>query len=294
MLLALLLNLFLGATYFATKKALAGLPELTLVVVRTGVALACLVPLAGAPNLREIFRAGKPAWRRLLAMGGLGYALPLALGNYGVAFSSASRASLLIGTEPICVAVFGALLLGESLSMLRLAALAAGLAGATTVVSNGIPFRGIADTSRLAGDLLLIAHGAAWSIYTIAGKSLLGRFPPLAITTASLAVALPLLLPLAAFELPHLERGPALLPSLGWAVALGLLASALGTVLWNQALAQMDASTLAGFVFLQPVAGVLLGHYALGEELRPEAVVGGALVLAGVYLLAFEARRRGA
>jgi len=293
-LLALLLNLFLGATYFATKKALAGLPELTLVVVRTGVALACLVPLAGAPNLREIFRAGKPAWRRLLAMGGLGYALPLALGNYGVAFSSASRASLLIGTEPICVAVFGALLLGESLSMLRLAALAAGLAGATTVVSNGIPFRGIADTSRLAGDLLLIAHGAAWSIYTIAGKSLLGRFPPLAITTASLAVALPLLLPLAAFELPHLERGPALLPSLGWAVALGLLASALGTVLWNQALAQMDASTLAGFVFLQPVAGVLLGHYALGEELRPEAVVGGALVLAGVYLLAFEARRRGA
>lgn len=262
-------------------------------VVRTAVALASLLPLAGAANLREIFRAGKPAWRRLLAMGGLGYALPLALGNYGVAFSNASRASLLIGTEPICVAVFGTLLLGESLSRLRLAALATGLAGATTVVSNGIPFRGTADTSHLAGDLLLIAHGAAWSIYTIAGKSLLGRFPPLAITAASLAVALPLLLPLAAFELPHLERGPALLPALGWAVALGLFASALGAVLWNQALAQMDASTLAGFVFLQPVAGVLLGHYALGEELRPEAVVGGALVLAGVYLLAFEAHRRG-
>ncbi len=291
--LALLLNLFLGATYFATKKALQGLPELTLVVVRTGVALACLVPLAGAPSLRQIFRAGKPAWLRLLAMGGLGYALPLALGNYGVALSSASRASLLIGTEPICVAAFGTLLLGEHLSALRLGALAAGLAGATAVVSNGIPFRGMPENSHLAGDLLLIAHGAAWSIYTIAGKSLLGRFPPLAITAASLAVALPLLLPFAAFELPYPARAATLLPALSWAVALGLFASALGTVLWNQALSQMDASTLAGFVFLQPVAGVLLGHYALGEELRSGAIVGGALVLAGVYLLAFEARRRG-
>jgi drug/metabolite transporter (DMT)-like permease len=291
-LLALFLNLFLGATYFATKKALAGLPELSLVVVRTGVALAFLTPLAGTASLRQIFRAGKPAWLRLLAMGGLGYALPLALGNYGVAFSSASHASLLIGTEPICVAVFGALLIGERLSALRLLALGAGLVGATAVVSNGIPARGGEDTAQLTGDLLLIAHGAAWSIYTIAGKSLLGRFPPLAVTTASLAVALPLLLPLATLELPHLERGPALLPALAWAVALGLFASALGTVLWNQALAQMDASTLAGFVFLQPLAGVLLGHYALGEELRAAAVAGGVLVLAGVYLLAFEAQRR--
>jgi drug/metabolite transporter (DMT)-like permease len=291
-LLALFLNLFLGATYFATKKALQGLPELTVVVVRTGVALACLVPLAGAPSLRQIFRAGKPARLRLLAMGGLGYALPLALGNYGVALSSASRASLLIGTEPICVAAFGTLLLGERLSALRLGALGAGLAGATAVVSNGIPFRGMPENSHLAGDLLLIAHGAAWSIYTIAGKSLLGRFPPLAITAASLAVALPLLLPFAAFELPYAAPAATLLPALGWAVGLGLFASALGTVLWNQALSQMDASTLAGFVFLQPVAGVLLGHYALGEELRPGAVMGGALVLAGVYLLAFEARRR--
>jgi len=288
---ALLLNLGLGATYFATKKALAGLPELTIVVVRTAVALACLVPLAGAPSLRQIFGAGKSAWLRLIAMGGAGYALPLVLGNYGVALSSASRASLLIGTEPLCVALFAALLLRERLSGLRLLALFVGLAGATTVVSNGIPFQGAPDTSYRAGDLLLIAHGAAWSIYTIAGKSLLGRFPPLATTAASLAVALPLLVPVALFELPHLKTGPALLPALGWAVALGLFASALGTVLWNQVLVQMDASTLAGFVFLQPLAGVLLGHYALGEELRPQAVAGGALVFAGVYLLAFEARQ---
>jgi drug/metabolite transporter (DMT)-like permease len=289
---ALLLNLGLGASYFATKKALAGLPELTIVVVRTAVALACLVPLAGVPSLRQILGAGKPVWLRLIAMGGAGYALPLVLGNYGVALSNASRASLLIGTEPLCVALFAALLLRERLSGLRLLALCAGLAGATTVVSNGLPFRGAPDTSYRAGDLLLIAHGAAWSIYTIAGKSLLGRFPPLATTAASLAVALPLLVPFALFEFPHLERGPALLPALGWAVALGLFASALGTVLWNQVLVQMDASTLAGFVFLQPLTGVLLAHYALGEELRPQAVAGGALVFAGVYLLAFEARQR--
>ncbi len=250
-----------------------------------------MAPLAGAASLREIARAGPRAWGTLLAMGGLGLALPVALGNYGVALSSASNASLLVGVEPICIVLFGALVLGERLTRLRGSALALGVAGATMVVANGIPFVGAPYTPHLAGDLLLVAHGAAWAIYTLAGKPLVGRFPALAVTAGALTVALPLLLPLAALELPSIDTGPTLWPALGWAVGLGVFASGLGTLGWNLALARMDASTLAGFVFLQPLAGVLLGHYVLGEPISSWALAGGALVLAGVYALAWEARR---
>ena len=291
MLFALVLNLCLGASYFGTKKALEGLPELTIVFLRTAVAVALVAPLAGAAPLREMVRAGPRTWATLVAMGGLGLALPIALGNYGVALSSASNASLLVGVEPICITLFGALVLGERLTRMRAIALALGVAGATTVVSNGIPFVGAGYTPHLAGDLLLVAHGAAWAIYTIAGKPLVGRFPALPVTAGALIVALPLLLPLAALELPRIATGPTLGPALAWAIGLGVFASGLGTLGWNLALARMDASTLAGFVFLQPLAGVLLGYSALGEPLSSSALAGGALVLAGVYALMWDAQR---
>jgi drug/metabolite transporter (DMT)-like permease len=104
-------------------------------------------------------------------------------------------------------------------------------------------------------------------------------------------VALPCLLPLAVGETLVATRAPTrLLPALVAAVALGLVVSALMTVLWNTALRAMDASRLAGFIFLQPLAGVLLARVALGEPLSPSALVGGALILGGVLLLAREER----
>jgi drug/metabolite transporter (DMT)-like permease len=291
--LAFGLNLALGATYFGTKRALEGLPELSVVALRTIVAAFVLVPLTGLGPLRTLFGGGRETWLPLLAMGIGGYALPLALGSYGVAWSSATNAALLIGVEPISVMILGALVLGERLAPLRSVAIGLGLVGATTIVANGIPFLGTRYAPHLLGDLVLVAHGAAWAIYTIAAKGLVGRHPSLVVTTAAIVVALPLLVALAALELPAIRLGPTLLPALAWAAALGLFASALGTLLWNRALEQMDASTLAGFVFLQPVAGVLLGTLVLGERTSPWALLGGALVFAGVYALVSAERRRG-
>lgn len=290
--LAFGLNLALGATYFGTKHALEGLPEMTVVAVRTLVAAAVLVPLAGLPALRALFAGGRATWIPLLTMGLGGYALPIALGNYGIRHSSATNAALLIGVEPIAVMLLGALVLRERLSGLRGVALGLGLAGATTIVANGIPLVTARYSPHLAGDLLLVASGVAWAVYSIAGKWLLDRHSSLDVTTGAIVVALPALLPLAALELPQLEVGPKLGPALAWAAGVGLFASALGTLLWNRALESMDASTLAGFVFLQPVTGVLLGVLALGETASAYALAGGALVFAGVYALVADERRR--
>jgi len=290
--LAFGLNLALGATFFGTKHALDGLPEMTVVAVRTVVAAALLVPLAGLPALRALFAGGRGTWLPLVTMGVGGYALPIALGNYGIRHSSATNAALLIGVEPIAVMLLGALVLRERLSPLRLLALGLGLAGATTIVANGIPFVTARYSPHLAGDLLLVASGIAWAIYSIAGKRLLERHSSLDVTTGAIVVALAALLPLAALELPQLALGPKLGPALAWAAGVGLLASGLGTLLWNRALESMDASTLAGFVFLQPVTGVLLGVLALGETASAYALAGGALVFAGVYALVADERRR--
>jgi drug/metabolite transporter (DMT)-like permease len=49
---------------------------------------------------------------------------------------------------------------------------------------------------------------------------------------------------------------------------------------------------MAGFIFLQPLAGVVFAVVVLGEPVTVYALLGGALVLAGAYLLALEERLR--
>jgi drug/metabolite transporter (DMT)-like permease len=287
---AIVANVLGGTSYALTKVALAGLTETTIVVVRTLVALAVLVPLAGPP-LEALLRAGGATRARLVAMGAAGYALPLVLASYGIRHSTATNASLLIGVEPLGIAFLGALVLGERIGRARVLAFALGIVGATVLVVDGIPLLTLTYAPHPVGDLLLIAAGLAWAPYTIAGKQLLARHDPIAVSAASLVVALLCLLPVAAVEEARAVWEPASIPTaLAAAAVLGLVVSAGMTVLWNAALRSMDASRLAGFVFLQPLAGVALGALVLGEAVGRYALLGGALVLAAVYLLIVEER----
>ncbi len=289
-LVAVIANLIGGTSQVATKIALSGLSETTLVVVRTLVALAVLVP-ASRGRLATMLRASGQDRRHLLAMGVLGYAIPLIIGSYGLRRSTAANAALLIGVEPLSVVVLGTLVLGESLSRLRVLALVLGLVGTTVVVTNGIPFVSGGYTPHAVGDLLLVVHGAAWGIYTIAAKRLLERHDALAVSTASLLVALPVLVPVAALEARTFAWDAVRLPpSLAAAVLLGLVVSAGMTVLWNTALRHLEASRMAGFIFLQPLAGTALAIVALGEPVTFYALAGGVLILAGVYVVTVEER----
>jgi drug/metabolite transporter (DMT)-like permease len=287
---AIVANLVGGTSYVGTKIALAGLSETMVVVVRTVVALAVLLPVVGS-GIGALLRATGSDRRHLLAMGILGYALPLVLGSYGLRRSTATNAALLIGTEPLSVVLLGALVLGEALGRLRILALLLGLVGATVIVANGIPFFGVRYAPHPVGDLLLVAHGVAWGVYTVAAKRLLERYQPLAVSAASLLVGLPFLSGLAALEAPTFAWDAAeIVPAVTAAVVLGLVVSAGMTVLWNVALRGLDASRMAGFIFLQPLSGVLFAMAVLGEPLTGYALVGGALVLAGAYVLAIEER----
>jgi drug/metabolite transporter (DMT)-like permease len=290
--IAVVANFVGGASYTMTKIALDGLTETTVIVVRTVVALLVLVPMSRG-HLAPLLRAGGGDRLRLVAMGVVGYALPLVLGSYGLRRSTATNAALLIGTEPLGVVLLSALFLGESLTRARITALALGIVGATALVTDGIPFVTVTYVAHPVGDLLLVAHGVAWAVYTVAAKGLLARYDPLGVSAASLLVALPFLLPPAAIEARAFAWDPArLAPSLAAAVALGLVVSAGMTFLWNRALRHLDASRMAGLIFLQPLTGMLLGILLLGEPVTTYAIAGSILILVGVFVVAHEERTK--
>jgi drug/metabolite transporter (DMT)-like permease len=123
----------------------------------------------------------------------------------------------------------------------------------------------------------------AWAVYTILGKGF-ASVPSLAVTAYGGVLGTLFLLPAAAYDLA--TRPPTHVSLATWLAILylGVGPSALNYLLWNRALRVLDASAVANFLNLVPLIGVASATIFLGEALLPTQLLGGALVLAGVWL----------
>jgi drug/metabolite transporter (DMT)-like permease len=279
-----LANVLGGVSYPAQKAALAGLPPAGVTWLRNAVAVLALVACVLARGRRNAIPWTRAENRRVLALGSVAFALPMWLGIVGVELASASNASILILLEPVTIVAIAWLVLGERIGALKLASLVLGLLGALAIVLEGAPLGDLLAGEHFAGNALLAVHGILWGCYTPLAKPLSERHDPIDLCLRATLVSLVLLLPVVAWEARVFEAGPELVPALAWTLALGLGVSFGGTVLWLAALRHIPATNVAGFVFLQPLAGVLVGVGWLGERLSPAVLAGSALIVAGVGL----------
>lgn len=281
-----------GATPAFTKLALEGLGPWSLVVTRQTLGTLLLLGLAALRpgGLRGVGgRRGGWSARELglvLLLSWAGFALPQVLNAIGLTLSSATNGALLSPLEPIGILLGGAIFLREHLTAPRVAAVVLGLAGATLIVLQGQTQAGVGD---LRGDSLMAVGHLAWAIYTLAAKPLLERHDPLFVAIlAGLFSPIPLL-PLAAGETLDVA---AAIPALGWVAALAFLSTALGTLAWNRGLQHVSAGTMAAFIFLQPLVGLAIGRFGLGEPVGSLGLFGAALIVVGVVVAATLGERK--
>jgi drug/metabolite transporter (DMT)-like permease len=276
-------NVIGGLSYPAQKAALAGLPPATVTVLRGIVALVPLMILVRArPTTRR--RWTRAELGRLFALGTLAYAAPMWLGIVGMERSSSANASILILLEPVTILVLAWLWLGERVGALKLAGVALGLVGALVIVLEEAELGELLASERFLGNALLALHGVLWGLHTPLAKPLSQRHDALRLCLGTTVVGVVALLPVAWLERGEWHAGPELVPALAWTVALGLFVSFGSVVLWLWSLRTIPASSVAGFVFIQPLAGVLAGVGLLGERLTPRALFGAALISVAVAL----------
>ena len=135
----------------------------------------------------------------------------------------------------------------------------------------------------LLGVLLMAATGTSWGLYSAYGKKfriafsytynsflILGAFGVIASLTVALS-GQPIFNNLT-FQ------------DLGLALYMGMVSTALSYVVWNATVKKVPAS-LGGLVQLAvPVLAPAMGIIFLGEQVTPALMLGGGLVLAGIYL----------
>lgn len=272
------LSLLWGGSFLFNELALAGLPALTVVWGRVG--LAALI-LWGVVRATGAALPPRRTWPALLVMGFLNNAVPFTLFVLAQGQITGALASVLNAMTPIFTVLVAHLATAdEKLTPVRGVGVALGFAGVLAMVLDG----GMSGT-RLA---LLACLGAAFS-YALA--SVWGRrfraagLPPLATAfgqvTASSALMLPVWL---AVDRPWALDWPGWEPVLAVA-GLASLSSALAYLIFFRILAQAGATAVSLVTFLIPISAAGLGWLVLGERLETRHLVGLALILAGLAVI---------
>jgi drug/metabolite transporter (DMT)-like permease len=269
-----------GSAFSVTKAATVEMPPVLIAFLRFALAAAILLPLALLRPRQSPPMAAR-YWITVAAMGLCGFTLFQAGSNIAQTYITATQAAIIQSIIPVLTAILAALVLRERLSGLRVAGIALSLVGVLVVVLVAAPSERAHDP--LLGGAIMLAAVGMWAIYTVLAKRLSGA-DLLHVTAYSTAFGALFLLPLAL-----LESGGRALPAisvLGWlSIAyLGILSSALASLLYNRSLAELEANQAATFINLVPIVGVAVAVLFLGEPLIGWQLVGGAVTLVGVWL----------
>jgi drug/metabolite transporter (DMT)-like permease len=278
--LLLVANVVYATAAVVSRIALDGMPPALLGFARLGIAALVLAPLVR----RERVPAGE-GWR-LAGMGVIGFTMAFALMNWGIVYSSATNAALLIIVEPLTMLLLGPAVLGERLTRREALGAALAVVGALIVVADGIPGVTRSLLPRWRGDVMLALSGVAYAVYSLLARPVLTPANAVAVTRRSIVWGALAMAPLVAVEWMAGARPVASLPALLGTVYLAVVITALGYVAWNWALARVEAARAAAFLTIQPVVGALLGAAVLGDPVSVYTGVGGLLIVAGLWLSA--------
>jgi len=215
----------------------------------------------------------------LLFAAGLAFAGDLAFWHSSIQLTSVANSTLLANLASIFVTLAAWVFLRQRPTALFLAGLAAALAGVVMLVKTSLAF----SATALAGDALGVVTAMFYAGYILAVKGLRDRGE----TTLRLMAVTSTLTALILLPIAH-ASGEQMLPHTpyGWIVLVGLalISHAAGQGLIAYALAHLPATFSSVGLLLQPVIAAFFAWVLLGEPLVTLQILGGAVVLAGIYL----------
>jgi drug/metabolite transporter (DMT)-like permease len=202
----------------------------------------------------------------------------------GLKTITASRASLIIASQPAFIALLSSWLFRERLDSLKIPGIMLSIAGAVTVISHGHPLT-IFSNSVGPGELFILGCVASWVAYSLIGKAAMKSLSPLLAVTWSCGIGAVCLLPFALAEGVFRNIGGFSLMAWLGILYLGFFGSALGFIWYYEGIKAIGPARAGIFINLVPVSAVVLAYLMLGETLDASLVAGAVLVISGVYLM---------
>jgi drug/metabolite transporter (DMT)-like permease len=274
----LLAVLFLGTNPVAVKVAVAEFPPLPFVAMRftlAGLLLLALVALLepgdGGPDRRDLLSL---AGVGLVGVGANNVAFTL-----GVSMTTASETALIYAAVPIWGILLGLALGLERPTPWGILGVCLAFLGVAVVV-----YGGLTGSTSLLGNVLVVVATVCWGSYAVLSLPLLRRYSPLVVASYTMLFgglgALPLALP-GFLDAEWAEASGRAWEALAYST---LLVAAFGFWAWQRSVSQVGANRVLIYQYLITLVGVAAGVLLLGESLTANKILGGAVILLGVYL----------
>ena len=213
-----------------------------------------------------------------------GIALFQALWFAGLLAANPANVAILTATLPVMIAVVAAAALGERLNRIQLAGVLVTLASALWIGVSG-------DLQQLArvrigrGELMILLANLSMAAYTVALKRWPTRLEPTPFMAAVATLGAAMLLPAAWLEGGFRSGAAPFVEHVAAIAYIGVFASALAYVMWNQSVLR-NGATLTGLVlYTQPAFALLFCRVFLDQPVLPYHWVGLALLAIGVALV---------
>ncbi len=274
--------LFWGGTFIAGRILADSIPPADAAFIRFALAAATLAVLArlidgrlGLPPKNQIFRL------LLLGLSGV-FAYNICFFT-GLKYIEAGRASLIIALNPMVITVGAVVFFGERLSPVQYSGLLISLIGALLVISNGDPALLLAGGFG-PGEAAILGCVIAWAAYSLIGRKVLTAMSPLSAVLYSALFGALMLFPATLIDGAASRPSSYLFDDWISLLFLGVFGTAIGFSLYYRAIKAIGSARSGVFINLVPLFSILLAWLILGETLRSSVLIGGAILLFGVYL----------
>jgi drug/metabolite transporter (DMT)-like permease len=280
-----------AGNFIVVKDAITLLPPVAFTFLRytlAAVTLLCILRWT-----EGAIRLPRPETLRILLLGGLGFGIYQILWTVGLQTISAGDSSLIIAATPVFTAVIAVLIRADTLSPVKALGILLSFIGVVLVIAAGV---GLELSGSPLGYALTLAATICWATYTAVGANVLRRHSPLVLTTWATIGGTFVLAPIGIGQLLAPGAiGPAqadALASIVFAVAYsGILAAAIANVIVFNGVRLLGPTRITAMQSLTPALAVILAFIFLGEPIRAGQVIGGVIIVAGVALTRFGARR---
>jgi drug/metabolite transporter (DMT)-like permease len=234
--------------------------------------------LRGGPWVR---RRGDLAW--LTVLGLLGIAANQSLFLFGLRYTTAINATILVATTPVFT-VLGSVLLGrEPASAAKFVGIA--LAAAGTVYLIGPDRISLAPDVAL-GNALIVLGMICYAAYFLLSKRLVGRYDSLTLSTYVMLGAIMGVLPVGLAGLVDFHAAQVRPITWAWTAYIVIFPTICSYLLNLWALRRVSSNVVASFIYLQPILTAAVAPLVLsGEHLTVRAVAAGLTIFAGLGLV---------
>lgn len=272
-----------GASFIATKVVLRDISPVMIVWLRF---LMGVIILGIAVGVRKQFLLlHKNEWLYFALLGFLGITFHQWLQSNALQTSEASTTAWIVSTTPVFMALLGWIVLKERLGWIKIAGILLAFVGVLLVVYDG-DLRAISLRSfGQPGDILILISAINWTVFSVLSRRGLKQYPATLMMFYVMFIGW-LFTSILFFATQNIaEIGN--LTTNGWLgiTFLGVFCSGLAYIAWYDALQALTTAQTGVFLYIEPLVAVAVAFLVLGEAITAASLLGGAIIILGVWLV---------